>query len=150
MKALLVIDVQREYMEKYPPDLLPKVNARIAQALEHNELIIYIKNVRRLRSGTTAYAFAEQLMVCSPHIFLKERASIFSNAALLALLRQSDVSEVEIIGVDGNCCVASSAIDAKKLGYAVTLPCQCIGIQNRERFEKKKTTLSKQGIAVWE
>ena len=36
----------------------------------------------------------------------------FSDPGLLELLHQHSVTEIEIIGIDGCCCVASSAVDA--------------------------------------
>lgn len=58
------------------------------------------------------------------------------------------MTEIEIVGVDGNSCVASTAMDAQQCGYQVTLQCQYIGIQNVERFEQRKLVLSEKGIAI--
>ncbi len=32
-----------------------------------------------------------------------------------------EISNIEIVGIDGNCCVASTAVDASRLGYSVKL-----------------------------
>ncbi len=148
MKALVVIDVQKEYMDKYEPVLLSDINQRIQQAIESEEVVIYIKNVRKLRSGITTYEFAENLNVSSPNIIYKDRASAFANGELSNILNKNNISQIEMVGVDGNSCVACSAIDGNKLGYEVTLLCKCIGTQNVEIFAKKKTLLMEQGIVV--
>lgn len=62
----------------------------------------------------------------------------FSDPGLLELLHQHSVTEIEIIGIDGCCCVASSAVDACKSGFHVTLPCEFIGVRNMAKFEEKK------------
>lgn len=79
-------------------------------------------------------------MSSSLHLILKEKASVFSDPGLLELLHQHSVTEIEIIGTDGCCCVASSAVDACKSGFHVTLPCEFIGVRNMAKFEEKKET----------
>lgn len=141
MKALLVIDVQDEYMRKYDKELFARINERIQAASDNRELIIHIQNVKKLRSGKVIPALAKELIVCSPHIIRKEAASAFSNSELQNLLETEKVTEIELVGVDGCVCVADTAKDAQKLGYKVFLPCKYIGAQNKERFEKKKYEL---------
>ena len=150
INALFVIDVQEEYMIQYNGSLLTAINRRIDESVKKNELIVYVKNVRHLKSGTFIYEFADGLNVCSSHVAYKEQASVFSNDALLMLLRENNVSKIDIIGIDGCCCVARTAADARTLGFEVTLPCSCIGVKNNERFENKKTFLIKQGVCFTE
>lgn len=147
-KALLVIDVQKEHMKKYDEGLLFRINQRIQHSVENNELIIYVKNIKKLRNETVTYEFEDRLKVCSEYILFKDKASAFSNKELHNILGQSSVSEVEIIGIDGNSCVASTAMDAQKAGYKVILSCEYIGVQNPERFEAKKSALSEKGIII--
>ena len=148
MTALFIIDVQKGYIEKYEDGLVSNINRRIQLAAENGELVVYIKNIRKLRSGSTAYDFADGLTVSSPHLILKEKASVFSDPGLLELLHQHSVTEIEIIGIDGSCCVASSAVDACKLGFHVTLPCEFIGVRNMTKFEERKKKLAKAGITI--
>lgn len=148
MKALLVLDVQKGYMKKYDADLINRINQRIQYAVENKELIVFVKNVKKLRSGTKIEDFAEGLNICSSNVVYKETASALSSIELLDILKRNQVTEIEIVGVDGNSCVASTAMDAQQCGYQVTLQCQYIGIQNVERFEQRKLVLSEKGIAI--
>ena len=148
MKALLVIDIQKEYVKKYKDSLVSDINVRIQQAIQNQELVVYVKNVRNLKSGKESYEFAEGLNVCSSYCIYKEKASVFSDHTLIEILQQNNISAIEIIGIDGNCCVARSAIDAKKLGYQVIVPCNYVGVQNIQRFEKNKKDWIKQGIIL--
>lgn len=148
MKALLVIDIQKEYIERYDKCLLTRINQRIQYAVENQEPIIYVKNIRKLRSGTKINELADNLNVCSSYVICKETASAFANEELLDILRQNQVNEIEMVGIDGNSCIASSAINAQKQGYKVILPCEYIGVQNIERFEKMKLSLEEKGITV--
>lgn len=148
MKALLVIDVQKGYIERYDAGLLERINTRIRRAAQKGELVIYVRNVSKLKSGIRVNPLAEGLLVCSPNIVNKEAASIFSSAAFLLMLEQNDITDIDIIGIDGCCCVARSAEDARARGYAVRLECESIGAKNAERFEKKKQLLSAKGVEV--
>lgn len=156
MRALFVIDMQEEYVGKgnrYGYDtstLISRVNQRILKAHNDKELIIYIKNRKNLKSGVTSSEFADGLLVLSDYIFYKDKSSVFSNKEILLLLKESGIKEIETIGVDGNCCVASSAKEAASLGYVVVFPCIYIGVKNSDLFSRKKTLLIKQGIKVIE
>ena len=150
IKAVLVVDIQKEYMKQYDENLLTAINYRIREAVMKNELVVYIKNVRCLKRGKVINEFADGLDVCTSHVFYKEKASVFSDEQLLTMLRKNKVSEIEVIGIDGCCCVARSAMDAQALGFKVSMPCSYIGVKNQERFEKKKMLLRKQGICISE
>lgn len=127
---------------------MSRINQRIQCAVENNELIIYIKNSRKLRSGMKTNELAENLKVCSSYIVCKYAASAFSNDELIDILRQNQVAEIEIVGIDGNSCIASSAADAKRHGYKVILTLEYIGVQNTERFTKRKLSLVEKGIIL--
>lgn len=148
MKALLVIDVQKGYIERYDASLTGRINSRIRLAADSGELVIYVRNVRKLKSGMTVNPLADGLVICSPYIVDKQAASIFESAVLAAILQKNKISEIDIIGIDGCCCVARSAEDARARGYAVRLQCEYIGVKNAERFEKKKQMLSAKGIEL--
>lgn len=146
MKALLVIDLQKGTVEQYAGDLLARINRRIALAAENRELILYIKNVKRLRSGASTAALAAGLLIRSEHILCKEGASAFSCEEVPALLRERQIAQVELVGVDGNSCIAASAAHARRLGFAVLLPCGCIGVRNEKRFDETRRALEEKGV----
>lgn len=148
MKSLLIIDIQKEYMESYPYELIDKINNKIFKSGKEKYLIIYVKNIRRLKSGNKIYDFTDNLNICSDNILFKDKASAFTNKELEILLKNNNITEIEIIGVDGNGCVASTAKDAVKLGYKTTLLCDYIGIKNRKRFETNKEKLKDMGIII--
>ena len=147
-KALLVIDLQEGYIEKYPPLLLACVNERIQRATADKELIVYGKNTKRLRSGRKTNELAENLNINSEYIICKESASAFSNPELQEILRQNQITEIEIAGIDGNSCIKSTAIDSMQNGYKTILRYEYIGVQNAERFEKTKVLLLEKGIII--
>ncbi len=146
MKALLVIDMQKGYVEKYDPALTDSVNRRIQSAEDNGEKVIYVMNVRKLKSGRVVNAPADGLLIVSPNVLEKTHSSVFEEPELTELMQKEQITQLEIIGIDGCCCVASSAIAARSLGYEVSIPLSSVGVKNAERFEKKVAALKKQGV----
>ncbi len=152
--ALLVIDMQEDYIGKksryhyYPDTFIDKVNERITRGQQDKELIIYIKNKGKRQGSPYVSNYVKGLQVISNYEYTKEKISAFVNSDLVTLLKDQDITIIEVIGIDGNCCVASTALDAKNLGYSVTFPIEYIGVNSKERFEKTKEKLKKAGITV--
>lgn len=147
-RALLVIDLQEGYIEKYPSLLLTCINERLQRATAHKELIVYVKNTKKLRSGRKTNEFAENLSLFSEYIICKETASAFSNPELQGILKQHQITEIEIMGIDGNSCIARTAIDSVQNGYKTILQHEYIGVQNVKRFEKTKVSLLEKEIII--
>lgn len=147
-KALLVVDVQEEYIQRYEDSLLKRINQRIKKAFVDHELIIYIENIKVLRLEEKKSPFADGLYIASSHVFSKKKASAFSNIELVNFVKENGITSLEIIGIDGNDCVFGTAKESKKYVSNVTLNCDCIGVRNRQRFEKTKETLRKSGVEI--
>ena len=145
-RALVVIDVQEKYIRKYEESLLSRINKAIQAAESRQEYIIYVKNTKCLRRGKETDEFAEGLLVLSGFVFCKEQANAFECEDLAEFLHKNGIQEVDIIGIDGNSCIAASAVGAKRCGYDVSLLAECIGVCNASRFEKTKAMLEEKGI----
>lgn len=76
----------------------------------------------------------EGLAVISENIFDKFEGNAFSNGELDSFLKANNITEVEIIGVDGGGCVSLTALGAVDAGYKVILNTVAIGTV----FEQKK------------
>ncbi|MGN0742725.1 MAG: cysteine hydrolase family protein, partial [Candidatus Fimadaptatus sp.] len=123
-------------------------NTRILEAQAEGQEIIYIKNTKRLRGGAFTDELAQGLLVVTDSVFCKERADAFSSGALLAYLRSKGVTEVELMGVDGNSCISASARGAMRQGFAVVIDPGCVGAANALRFEVTKDMLSSMGVVL--
>jgi nicotinamidase-related amidase len=154
MKALIVIDMQEEYVgerrnqKRFPYDsrqLLENINKRIADYKQANDTVIYIKNKGK---SDCIPDFASGLQLVSDLVFLKNKASCFSNLSLLAYLTDKRIKDLELIGVDGNSCVGISALDGTKHGFSITLLTSCVGVANSERFIATKEKLLKANVSV--
>ena len=108
MKALLVIDIQKSYISKYETDIVQKINERIIEAQKYQYDIVYIKNTKKLRSGTVTDEFADELFLASDNVFCKDHADAFSSEELISYLKSKRISEIEMIGADGKQMVLKS------------------------------------------
>ena len=147
MTILLVIDVQEKYMGYYSNDLIEKVNERIDATKAGTEPVIYVRNISML-GNTEGYELAKNLHVESELVFDKRKPSAFTNEAFCKALKAIGETSIEIIGVDGNCCVKKTAIDAKRAGYEVSLNTKCIGFRSPKITERTLDELSKEGVKI--
>lgn len=148
MKALLVIDIQKSYIIKYGNDIVQRINERIIESQKAQYDIVYIKNTKKLRSGMVTDEFADQLIFASDNVFCKKQADAFSSEELISYLNSKSISEIEMIGVDGNSCIKESAKGAINSGFVVSVILSCVGVSNMPRFEKTKENLKKIGVIL--
>lgn len=148
MKALLVIDIQKSYISKYETDIVQKINQRISEAQKSQYDIVYIKNTKRLRGGVVTDDFADELLLASDNVFYKEQADAFSSEELMLYLKSKSITEIEMIGIDGNSCINASAKGAIRNGLCVSILLNCVGVLNLSRFEKTKETLENKGVIL--
>ncbi len=147
MNILVVIDMQEKYMSMYDCDLVSRVNEKILDARDNNNLIIYVKN-----EGSTddadSYNFADCLNIVSENIFEKHYQSAFSSKDFSDFIEKLDIQEVEIIGVDGRACVFKTAMDFANRGFNTKIILSCIGAKEDRFYDKAKETMKEAGIII--
>ena len=148
MKALIVIDVQEGIIEKYNKELILSINNEVEAFSKTSNRVIYIKNVFHLKKGIKNIPLSKDLHILSNNIFEKKQASAMTNQDLLAFLKQKEIDEVTLIGIDGNICVAATAKEAIKKGLQVVLKLNAIGIRNDKAFLKTKKQLLDLGVQL--
>lgn len=153
MRFLLIIDMQEDYTgenrnrKRFPYDIEPlidNVNNRIdSYSREH---IVYVKNQFFWESPKREKSLSKGMNVVSDQIFTKRNNNSFKNIEFANFLREKNVTELEIIGIDGNYCVKATAIAASKAGYKVFLNENCIGIADTKKFRKSKMKMKRIGV----
>ena len=111
MKILLVIDIQEKYLNYYDANLLSRINAKIAAAKSTVTQVFYVRNIG-IHGEDDSYALAKNLLIVSDHIYEKIFPSAFTNDSFAKELKIQNVTELEIIGVDGNSCIKKTCLDA--------------------------------------
>ncbi|MBQ9302464.1 cysteine hydrolase family protein [Butyrivibrio sp.] len=147
MKILLVIDIQEKYLNYYDADLLLRINARITAAKSTGTQVFYVRNIG-IHGDDDSYALAKNLLIVSDHIYEKKFPSAFTNDSFAKELKIQNVTEFEIIGVDGNSCVKKTCLDAANAGYKVTLNLQCTAARNEKIFENTLNELRNAGVII--
>ena len=145
MKLLLVIDIQEKYMGFYRPDLIDAVNKHVAYAKENDIPIIYIKNVGLL-GDSDDYRFADKLRIVSDDIFLKKIPSAFSNNLFSERLKEMGIDMIDVVGVDGRCCVFKTVMDAVGQGYGVRLHLDAIAARSDKFYSKELELMKAAGV----
>ncbi len=139
MKALLIIDMQEKYFKNqgYDRKLVSRVNKRIDEALENNETVIYILNFGKRKIDLDSYEFVAGLRVESELILSKTSPDAFTNPNLATLLKEKNVDEVEVVGIDGNVCVYKTALGAKKNGFKVAYNEDCVDTKSKKKKQRQ-------------
>ncbi|MDD6797417.1 MAG: cysteine hydrolase [Clostridia bacterium] len=163
MRALIVIDMQEITVGKnhaqmffYDTDLLSRINEKIKQTDDVE--VYYIKNLMKpnrlnrlapvqVYQGSPEGELVDGLSVVSNNIFEKYKPDAFSNKLFVKDLKSRNITEIEIVGVDGGGCVAYTALGAAKNGYAVTLNKKCIGTMFKKQELKLRKKLERAGVS---
>lgn len=147
-RALLVIDVQREYFDGaikigWPPAKfsLPVILEVIQIAQENSMPIIYVRH----ENPVGAAAFAKDSLGVNFHfeisqkirqedlVITKHLASAFDGTSLDEYLRQHDITAVTLVGYMTNNCIFATAEGAVAHGYQAEIisdACGAINISN--------------------
>jgi nicotinamidase-related amidase len=159
MKALLVIDMQEDYVGEnrnkkrfpyHPETLIPRINQRIQDFNSEGNLVVYILNRFFYQSKRYTPQLVQGLRIVNDKTFVKNRVSCFTNPELTRFLRENHVTELETVGVDGNYCVAASARAGVKKGFSVLFNQQCVEAAKKDRFGKTITRLKAGKVVVHE
>ena len=164
-KALLVIDMQNICVGKnhakifnYDKDKLIKdINKKISSYDKNN--VIYICNIMKKNfinlfapfkayEGSEEVKLVDALYVVNDLIIKKYSGNAFSNPELNKILKDKNIDELELVGVDGGGCVALTALGALKLGYKVTIPKSLVGTTFTKQADKYNIKLTKMGV-IW-
>ncbi len=148
-RALLVIDMQEHYMNNYDREaLINRINEKCRQAEADGALIIFIKNCGKLQGESKCYELAKGLYVPKSYSFVKNHPSVFTNLDFKQFLKEHDIGSINIVGIDGSCCVAYTALDAVAEGYIVSISLNCIGSRSQKILEKQINKMEDAGVLI--
>ena len=142
MKALLVIDMLRDFIEKEGAletgpagrDIIPFVKEKIYEFRKLGYPIIYICDNHEINDkefdmfpahcvkDTEGSKIIDELEVLEgDKIIKKRRYSAFYGTDLDLYLRENNVDEIYLVGVCTNICVLYTAADARNISYKVNV-----------------------------
>lgn len=106
--------------------------------------MIYVKNVKRLRSGAVINESADGLVLCSPHIFCKGKASVFQTMLWQGCFWTIKLRKLNLLALMEISVSPPALWTVGNWG----IRCDCIGARNEERFEKRKEALVQLGVTL--
>lgn len=171
-KALFVIDIQEDYTGRTakPPfpykdseRLITTVNQIIEEASRKNITIIYIRQefdgfMGRMLSRLAGHGTAikgnagteldQRINILSPHCFTKPMPDAFTNPKLEELLKEHQVNELYLVGLDAAGCVHFTAKGALKRGYRVSIITDGIVLLEEKKWDSLIKKFEQDGIAL--
>lgn len=130
-RALLVIDVQNEYLSgkltiQYPPNSLDNIIKAVDTANQNNIPVILIQhtspqeNALTFRKGSNEWEIPKELLSKKyRHIIEKKLPSSFQNTNLEKVLKDMEIDTVTIAGFMSQMCCDTTARQAMHMGYSV-------------------------------
>ena len=98
--------------------------------------------------GTPGAEFDKQLNIVSKNCFSKSMPSSFSNSELKKYLKESEIEELYIVGLDGQFCIKETVKDAIKEKYRVNLINNAILFKNESKREEVFKNLKEIGANI--
>lgn len=152
--ALLVIDIQEDYTgpqakKRYRDGdrIVAAANALVVQAREKGVKIVFIQNVidnpliQLLAADINAPGAPgtemDHRLMRDPEtkVFTKNRSDAFSNSEFDWYLRENQVGQVFLVGLDAAYCVNATALGALNRGYRVTLFSQGLATESGKSID---------------
>lgn len=130
-RALLVIDVQNEYISgklpiQYPINSLDNIFKAVDTANEKNIPVILIQhtslqeNALTFKKGSNEWEIPNELLSRKyHHIIEKNLPSSFNNTNLEQVLKDMDIDTITIAGYMSQMCCDTTARQAMHMGYSV-------------------------------
>jgi nicotinamidase/pyrazinamidase len=165
--ALLIIDIQEDYTgpEAKKPykdshKIVTTSNALVAQATEKNVLVVFVKNV--IDSPVMAYFMGNinapgapgteldkrLIKLVGSKTFIKGRSDAFSNPELDTYLRENQVGQLLVTGLDAAYCVNATVRGGLNRGYKVTVYSDGIATESNTSIGELAAKWKKLGAQV--
>ena len=166
--ALVLVDVINRFDHEDGDDLLrsfrerlPTLRAAIAKAREHGVPVVYVNNTEGrwdsdapglVRAAIETGHGGPEVAAVAPEpgdrFVLKPRYSAFDHTALVLLLRSLEVDRIVMAGAATEMCVVQSAIDARELGFKVTIVADaCASVD--DEMERLALTYAEQVVGTF-
>lgn len=166
-KALLVIDAQEDFIgeqrnkkkfDYYDVDeLIKNINNKIKEYDLENREVIYVAHVlpssffnRKFIgygiSGTFGAKINEKIEIVCDNYFEKQKQNAFKNTNLVKFIKDNEISEIEIVGVDVDGSISATAKGALDFDLKVSVSNDCVGMMNEDKYSKCAAKLKSFGV----
>jgi len=136
-QALLIVDLQNEFINKYTQDVPEKIRALLEQS--DYPIIAFSQFINHAQSPfvklidytkCSKEPFTNIVDVLKPwtkkdNVFTKDTYSVFSNQKFQTWLEKNKITDLTIVGLDTDFCVLADCFNAFDRGYKVTVVADC-------------------------
>ncbi len=125
--ALVIIDLQKGFVNKQSEYIVPRIKGLIQKG--KFDYVLFTKFVNRKGSpyrkimnwhkfgSQSETDIVDELLPFVEHLFVKNVYSAFT-PRFSTFLKKHSVRDLFIVGIDTECCVLKTAVDAFELGYS--------------------------------
>ena len=155
MKALLIVDVQKDLMDKkiYNKKLfITTINNAIASYESKKDSIVFIQhNSKMLTKDTNDWEIDNSLVYTGNYKRVqKAHGNAFEKTELKEYLKEKDIKEILVCGLVSHGCVRATCIGGKEEGFIVKIlknGHSCWSSDAKERIESVEKELEALGIS---
>jgi len=159
-KALIIIDVQKGFINKLTGKLPSKIKDFIEKNKENYDLIIFtkylnhkdsnfVKNLKWkgfMREKETSIVDKLKEFINKKNLFTKDTYGSFVDNKLLNLLNKNKIERVDLAGIDTENCVLTFARDAFDRGFSVAVIKNLCASHSNLRLHKAALDIIKDNI----
>jgi len=146
--ALLVIDVQKYYINEHTKNIPRKIEDFIKQ--NNFDFILFTKFVNHKNSNMYKVFNWSKMMssldtdICDnliqfvqkDKVFQKDTYSVFKTEQFRDFLKNNNIGELTLCGLDADACILATAYDGFDLGYKIHVLDELTGCHVGEEFRK--------------
>ncbi|MFA5131149.1 MAG: isochorismatase family cysteine hydrolase [Patescibacteria group bacterium] len=161
-KALIIIDVQKGFINKLTKPIVIKIRKYILKTNNHYDLLIFTQYFNRKGSNfirslkwsgfmdknQTDLADEIKELINGNHLFPKFTYSSFVDNKLFSLLKKNKIDQVELAGFDTENCVLTFARDAFDRGMSVLVLKNLTASHSSPRLHKAALEIIKHNIGI--
>ena len=156
--ALLVVDIQEKLAAAMQPEILKATTKnviKLLKAAKELKLPIYVAEQYPKGLGKTLAEIASEL--AKAPVFEKMTFSSAQVSGLVDDLRNRNIPNVILAGMEAHVCVAQTALDLAELGFNVYIPADAVCSQRKmdytialERMRAEGVTITTTEAAIFE
>lgn len=145
MEALIVVDVQKCFLNEHSRHIVPKIKDYI---IKKRQKVYFTRFTNSKRSPFYKAGFTDGLSkedirlpkefddLIDHNVYDKTSFSALKNKKLLSRLKKDKLTKLVICGTDTECCVYATAMEAFELGFDVKVPDDLCASHNGKRDHK--------------
>jgi nicotinamidase-related amidase len=161
-KALIIIDVQKGFINKLTADTVGRIRGFIKKNKEKYDIVIFTKYINHensnfvrnldwrgfMKKEQTDIADEIKEFINSKNLFVKDTYGSFVNNKLFNLLKKHKIEQVELAGFDTENCVLTFARDAFDRGMSVVVFKNLSASHSNQKLHRAAIEIIKHNIGI--